>query len=788
MAYIINRTDGTEFIQLDDATLDSTTNLKFVGRNYVGYGEVQNENFLFLLENFANESAPNRPVSGQLYYNTQDRNIYSYDGEFWQTVGSAARSETAPENAPIGSFWFDSTYNTVHVFTGNEWILVGPDDPKDSQFVGVTTRAVSMVLTATNTLRFPVVVMYANDEAVAVISNAGFTINQNETPLANFDDISHGITVSNASEFRGRLVGTADKATILATTRQINGVGFNGSQDITIKSSTTNSLVAGDYIAGSNFDGSTPNTWSVDATPNNVIGKVVARDSSGGFRAGNITADLTGNVTGNVTASSGNSTFDQITANTIIGPILRGNADTATRLRTARLINGTTFDGTSDVNITAPANTLTSDTLANNVVNSSLELVGTLRYLDVSGSGQITVASNLTIEATANNGTITVDKSFVLKSQEAGDSTELKLLSPAESTRTGHGGNGSLIPSNDNLIEIGSSSNRFANIHASTFTGNLTGNADTATLATTATNIEGGVAGGVPYQNATGDTDFVATGTPGYVLKSAGTGAPYWGVISFESLEVGDYLTGGNYDGTNPTSISVDASTTNTASKVVARDASGNFSAGTITASLNGVASQASTVYVDETIDDNRDYNVVFLDSTAGGNGYRTLQVDNTAFTFNPNTNTISGVNLRLDGVALDNVAKAGDTMSGFLTLHANPTSNLHAATKQYVDTVASTDYSFTYGVGKPASYTNQVGSFNNSRNYYDVFPPSGKTMSDLVAFIPSIKRIYYAGGVDGNDRLRNEYEIRSDRIRVWVQNTEQNGKPQGNYFAVWRN
>ena len=35
-------------------------------------------------------------------------------------------------------------------------------------------------------------------------------------------------------------------------------------------------------------------------------------------------------------------------------------------------------------------------------------------------------------------------------------------------------------------------------------------------------------------------------------------------------------------------------------------------------------------------------------------------------------------------------VAKAGDTMTGFLTLHANPVNNLHCATKQYVDSQVS--------------------------------------------------------------------------------------------------
>jgi hypothetical protein len=58
MAYIINRFDGTELTVLEDGTIDTTTSLGLVGRNYVGYGETQNENYVFLLENFANDAPP----------------------------------------------------------------------------------------------------------------------------------------------------------------------------------------------------------------------------------------------------------------------------------------------------------------------------------------------------------------------------------------------------------------------------------------------------------------------------------------------------------------------------------------------------------------------------------------------------------------------------------------------------------------------------------------------------------------------------------------------------------
>ena len=58
MAYIVNRFNGTQLTVVEDGTIDQTTDIKFVGRNYSGYGEVQNENYLHLLENFSGTSAP----------------------------------------------------------------------------------------------------------------------------------------------------------------------------------------------------------------------------------------------------------------------------------------------------------------------------------------------------------------------------------------------------------------------------------------------------------------------------------------------------------------------------------------------------------------------------------------------------------------------------------------------------------------------------------------------------------------------------------------------------------
>lgn len=69
---------------------------------------------------------------------------------------------------------------------------------------------------------------------------------------------------------------------------------------------------------------------------------------------------------------------------------------------------------------------------------------------------------------------------------------------------------------------------------------------------------------------------------------------------SVTSVAAGSYLTGGTI--TTSGTLAVDATSANTASKVVARDASGNFSAGTITANLTGTATTATTAtYVSTT-------------------------------------------------------------------------------------------------------------------------------------------------------------------------------------------
>ena len=126
MAYTINKFDGTLLSTVSDGTIDQTTSLRFVGKNYAGYGEIQNENFLHLLESFASSNSPARPVSGQLWFDAGSNKLKFYDGTKFKTTGGAEVSATQPTGLVTGDFWWDTANSQLYAWDGSSFILVGP--------------------------------------------------------------------------------------------------------------------------------------------------------------------------------------------------------------------------------------------------------------------------------------------------------------------------------------------------------------------------------------------------------------------------------------------------------------------------------------------------------------------------------------------------------------------------------------------------------------------------------------------------------------------------------------
>jgi len=474
MPYIINKYNGTELVVLQDGTLDTSTSIGLLGRNYVGYGEVQNENFLFLLENFAGTNPPARPLEGQTWYDSVANKLNTYDGTNWTPVGAATASETAPENPTQGALWYKLSTKQLYVYSNTTgWILVGPEGV--SGFGATQVKAA--ILRDVAEINHAVLLMLVDDEVLAICSADTFVINQLDI-IIGFNELQKGITISTNAKVSGNLLGNSTTATRLENGRYINGVFFDGNNDVTIGANTSNILTRGTYLTGSNFNGSAATTWEVDASSTNAIGKVVARDSTGSFAAGTITADqLIGPLIGNVTAVSGTSSFYSLRANTIEGFTFTGLASQASTLAPGRSINGVLFDGSQDISVTTSANTLTGTTLSSGVVNSSLTSVGTLAEVSVADAGA-TIGDggeiHLFINGNAPTLAITNGLGFAITINDAyqtGDEASFEFISSSVALAAGGSADPTFVGDVSSKCNIGLPGRTFGSVYADIFNG-----------------------------------------------------------------------------------------------------------------------------------------------------------------------------------------------------------------------------------------------------------------------------------------------------------------------------
>lgn len=229
MPYILNKTNGTIVAVVDDASLDLTTDLTFLGRNYAGYGEVQNENFLKLLENFSNTIAPEKPIEGQLWFDSLNKKLNVYDNLYWKTIANLeiADEDNDPKSfkSPSrGDLWYNTSKGQLNVFNGSDFVVVGPPIGDDTRAQWRGDHEFS-----SETLSLPIfnvkAVIGANDEVVAVVSAESYTMpdysltDTNNPPTypirtSNFTEIKKGISLV------GVVTATNAQGLVYASTRK----------------------------------------------------------------------------------------------------------------------------------------------------------------------------------------------------------------------------------------------------------------------------------------------------------------------------------------------------------------------------------------------------------------------------------------------------------------------------------------------------------------------------------------------------------------------------------------
>lgn len=200
MSYVVNKTNGQTLTIIADGTLDTSTGLYLIGRNYKNYGEFTAENFVRLAENFANVNPPNAPLEGQLWWNTQTKLLNVYQGKQFKSLLSGTVGSIKPvENRMLGDFWWNVNENRLYVFNGAEWTLVGPQAVPTAPGTYIDIQS---VLDISNN-EHPVILLVSNGIVVAVISSdPTFTLLQ---PINALFEVSPGINLT----YGQKLYGTA---------------------------------------------------------------------------------------------------------------------------------------------------------------------------------------------------------------------------------------------------------------------------------------------------------------------------------------------------------------------------------------------------------------------------------------------------------------------------------------------------------------------------------------------------------------------------------------------------
>ncbi len=224
MPYTINKYNGQVVATVADGTIDSSTDLKLIGKNYAGYGEVQNENFLFLLENFANTTQPPKPLPGQLWYDSGNSKLKFYDGAKFRTTGGAELGSSAPTGLTIGDFWWDTSNKQLYTWDGSSYVLVGPQGVAGAQTTQMRSRSVRDTLNASHAIIEAIV----DGETIFVVSaDSTFTLDPTTSSINGFTKIQHGITLAytNSDSFPGQTVNANHRFWGTATnTDRLGGV------------------------------------------------------------------------------------------------------------------------------------------------------------------------------------------------------------------------------------------------------------------------------------------------------------------------------------------------------------------------------------------------------------------------------------------------------------------------------------------------------------------------------------------------------------------------------------
>jgi hypothetical protein len=241
MAYNITLTNSTPLVTISDGTEDTThTNLTLVGRNYAGYGTALNENFVKLLENFSNSTAPTTPLIGQLWWDSTNGVLKAWQGTSWKALASSITTSSIPASAQLGDLWFNPVSGSFSGYNGTTWITIGPSTPVGAAVTSIGANVAVDTLSGTHIVGNITV----NNKLSGIFSteSAAFTL---------LNSVS-GLTVINPGlNVAGTVAATANvQATNVFATANVQAGNVTATNFVNAASITTTTASFGNVVQG----------------------------------------------------------------------------------------------------------------------------------------------------------------------------------------------------------------------------------------------------------------------------------------------------------------------------------------------------------------------------------------------------------------------------------------------------------------------------------------------------------------------------------------------------------
>ena len=305
MSYIINNSRGNIVAVVDDGTVNTTaTDLALIGRAVVNYGEYQNENYVYLLENFANGSAPLQPILGQLWYNSTTDTISAYNIENTWTALASENYVDAQKISPA--------------FTGVPTAPTASDLTNTTQLATtafVQNNKISPAFTGT-----PTAPTASNGTSTIQIATTAYVQNQ----LSSASGITTVGTITGGNLVTGGFVSAVGNITG-------GNLLSSGLVSVTGNINTAGAVSATGNVIGANFIGNVipPAGGAVSTTGNVTGGNILTNgqiSAGGNFSSGGV-ALVTGNITGGNLRTTGliSATGNITSAGTVIADTVIAN-------------------------------------------------------------------------------------------------------------------------------------------------------------------------------------------------------------------------------------------------------------------------------------------------------------------------------------------------------------------------------------------------------------------------------------------------------------------------------